>query len=96
MGKSQMPTKKKPLSRPICELIPRGQNITGLEYHFALVIKFQVFPSCVIMSDIRNKEMTGQITVRVGSGVWGETLSKGTTSNQPHVISTFCFQRCTV
>lgn len=87
----------KPPSSPIFELTPCGQNITGLEYHFALVIQFQVFPSCVIISDIRNKdELTGQTIVRVGLRVWGETLSKGTTSNQPHVISTFCFQHCTV
>lgn len=45
--------------------------------HFALLIRFQVFPFCVIVSDMKNKELTGQITVRVGFRVWGGTLSKG-------------------
>lgn len=42
----------------------------------------------------KNKELTGHTVVRVDFRVWGQIVEGH--YQYPHVISTFCFQRCTV
>lgn len=59
-----------------------------------VMIKFQLFPSCVRPSDVKKQRTTGHTVVRVDFRVWGQIVEGH--YQYPHVISTFCFQRCTV
>lgn len=88
MGKSQTPAKKSFKENTICPI----SNLLWLSKR-----SWSNFSCFLLVSDrqtSKNKELTGHTVVRVDFRVWGQIVEGH--YQYPHVISTFCFQRCTV